>query len=90
MNKPPILTKLADLLKAEKDEWKRIQLSNTKLELGVSTVRRLHLDGYRFEEQEFGFVFGVLDKSGRDVIPISVFKSEIEQLLEDIYERYYE
>ena len=89
MNKSPILTKLAALLKVEKDEWKQIQLSNTKLQLGVITNRRLHLDGYRFTEQDSGFVFGILDEEGKEVIPISVLKSEIEQLLEDIYERYY-
>ena len=89
MNRPLILTKLESLLKAERDEWKRVQLSNTQLLTGATTNRKLHLEGYRFDEQGSTFVFGKLDDSGREVVPISVFKSEIEPILEDIYERYY-
>ena len=90
MKEPSILTKLSALLKAERDEWKRIQLSNTQLRTGATTNRKLHLDGYRFDEQGGTFVFGKLDDSGKEVVPISVFTSEIEPLLEDIYERYYQ
>ena len=89
MKRPPILAKLEYLLKAEKDEWKRIQLSNTQLLTGTTTNRKLHLDGYRFDEQDCGFVFGKLDDSGKEVVPISIFESEIEPLLEEIYERHY-
>ncbi len=82
-----IISRLENLLRKERDDWRDEQLKATRLETG-KTDKALYYAGYRFDWQNSEPIFGVLDAEGKELSVISTFESKIEKEFEKFCEQY--
>ena len=82
-----ILSKIENLLKKERDNWREEQLTHARSQT-AKTDKALYYAGYRFDWSSNPCVFGVLDSEGKELIIISTFDSKIEKELRKFCEQY--